>query len=188
MLKPYKCTPYKPNILFIWIRQTIQTQVRRRYVRLLIWVFSVCLHKVLFRKRRKYHSTTLKEMDSSSWEEWELPFGFNGLTTSRVLRGGSRISGKGVHMYKGVGVRFADFISFFLNIPWKWNNLVSLGPNYSIFIGYLKTWGREGGSNEPPEPILDPPLVLVSAHLGYFQCSLELYFYFSFWMHYGLVY
>ena len=32
-------------------------------------------------------------------------------------RGGSRISGKGVHMYKGEGVRFADFISFFLNIP-----------------------------------------------------------------------
>ena len=32
-------------------------------------------------------------------------------------RGGSRISGKGVYMYKGVGVRFADFISFFLNIP-----------------------------------------------------------------------
>ena len=24
------------------------------------------------------------------------------------------ISGKGVHMFKGVGVRFADFISFFL--------------------------------------------------------------------------
>ena len=24
---------------------------------------------------------------------------------------------KGGHMYKGVGVRFADFISFFLNIP-----------------------------------------------------------------------
>ena len=34
-------------------------------------------------------------------------------------RGRSRISGKGVHMYKGVGVRFADFISFFLNIPGK---------------------------------------------------------------------
>ena len=28
-----------------------------------------------------------------------------------------RISGKGVHMYKGVGVHFADFISFLLNIP-----------------------------------------------------------------------
>ena len=32
---------------------------------------------------------------------------------------GSRIHGKGVHMYKGVGVRIADFISFFLNIPRK---------------------------------------------------------------------
>ena len=31
-------------------------------------------------------------------------------------RGGSRVSGKGVRIYKGVGVRFADFISFFLNI------------------------------------------------------------------------
>ena len=26
-------------------------------------------------------------------------------------------AGKGVHMYKSVGVRIADFISFFLNIP-----------------------------------------------------------------------
>ena len=42
-----------------------------------------------------------------------------------VGRGGSRISGKGVHMYKFVcggrfadlGGRFADFISIFLNIP-----------------------------------------------------------------------
>ena len=34
-------------------------------------------------------------------------------------RGGSRISGKGVHMYKGVGVGFADFISFFLKYPMK---------------------------------------------------------------------
>ena len=40
--------------------------------------------------------------------------------TQRIWRrfsGGSRVSGKGVHMYKGVGVRFADFLSFFLNIP-----------------------------------------------------------------------
>ena len=27
-------------------------------------------------------------------------------------RGGSRISGKGVHMYRCAGYRFADFISF----------------------------------------------------------------------------
>ena len=38
-------------------------------------------------------------------------------TVCQFNRGGFRISGKGVHMYKGVGVRFADFISFFLNIP-----------------------------------------------------------------------
>ena len=36
---------------------------------------------------------------------------------SRLCRDGSRISGKGIHMYKGMGVGFADFISFFLNIP-----------------------------------------------------------------------
>ena len=34
-----------------------------------------------------------------------------------LIRGGSRISGKGVRMYKGMGVHFADFISFFFNIP-----------------------------------------------------------------------
>ena len=38
---------------------------------------------------------------------------------TRMHRGGSRSSGKGVHMFKGVGVRFADFISFLLKIPWK---------------------------------------------------------------------
>ena len=75
-----------------------------------------------------------------------------------VSRDGSRISGIGVHMYKVVRVSFADFISFFLNIPWKWNNLVLLRPNYFIFIGYLKARGKEGSSREPP---LDPPLVSI---------------------------
>ena len=39
--------------------------------------------------------------------------------SSLLIKGGSRISGKGVHMYKGVVVRVANFISFFffLNIP-----------------------------------------------------------------------
>ena len=49
---------------------------------------------------------------------------------------------------RGTG-RFADFISFFLN-------LVSLRPNYFIFIGYLKTGGggggQRGGSGEPLNP------------------------------------
>ena len=34
-----------------------------------------------------------------------------------VLQGRIQDSGKGVHMNKVVGVRFADFISFCLNIP-----------------------------------------------------------------------
>ena len=85
-------------------------------------------------------------------------------THNKVLKhvswqGGSRISRKGVDIHNGMGVRFADFISFFLNIPWKWNNLVSLRPNYNIFISYLKTGGQEGGSSDPPEPHLDPPLL-----------------------------
>ena len=51
--------------------------------------------------------------------------------------------------------------SFFSNIQCKSNNLVSLRPNYFIFIGYLKMrggGGGGGGSSEPPESPLDPPL------------------------------
>ena len=56
-------------------------------------------------------------------------------------------------------VRFADFITFFLNIPWKWNNFVSLRPNYFPFHRIFKNGGGKGGSSESPEPPLDPPLV-----------------------------
>ena len=63
------------------------------------------------------------------------------------------ISWKGFHIFKVVGIRFADFISFFLNIPWKWNNLVSLRPNYFIFIGYLKTGDGEGVQANPLDPL-----------------------------------
>ena len=58
--------------------------------------------------------------------------------------GGFGSSGRGVQVYKGVGVHLADFFPIFLNIQWKWNNLVSVRPNYFIFIGYLKTRDREG--------------------------------------------
>ena len=34
-----------------------------------------------------------------------------------IYRGVSRISGTDVHMHKGMGFAFSDFISFFLNIP-----------------------------------------------------------------------
>ena len=54
-------------------------------------------------------------------------FKFWGIITSQLMFfevafliwpwGGSGISGKEVHMYKCVGVRFADYISVYLNIP-----------------------------------------------------------------------
>ena len=56
------------------------------------------------------------------------------------IRGRSRISGKGVQIYKG-GFVFLILPRFFQKSPWKWNNLVS-----------------EGGSSEPTEPPLDEPL------------------------------
>ena len=73
------------------------------------------------------------------------------------VRGVSRISGKRVHMHKGVGFALL-ILSLFLNIPWKWNNLVSLRPNYFIFIGYLKT-GAGSGVHATPWAPLDPPLM-----------------------------
>ena len=39
------------------------------------------------------------------------------------------------------------FYLIFLKYTMKLNNLVSLRPNYFIFIGYLKTGGGEGGSS-----------------------------------------
>ena len=58
-----------------------------------------------------------------------------------------------------MGVSFGNFVTVFLSTQWKWNNLVSLRPNYFVYIGYLKR-GRVGGLSEPPEPPLDPPLLI----------------------------
>ena len=90
-------------------------------------------------------------------------FSFNSFLSSCVFchllitfvnsRGRSRISGKEVHIDNGGGVRFADFISFFLNIPWEWNNLVSLRPNYFIFVGYFKMGAGEGARANGLNPV-----------------------------------
>ena len=40
----------------------------------------------------------------------------------------------------------------FLNIRWKWNNLVSVRPNYFIFMGYLRKM-RYNQQREPPTPL-----------------------------------
>ena len=67
-----------------------------------------------YKKREELLRTQLKLV--SMLEVLPL-FSEVGSIGSMRLRGGSRISGNGVHMYKGVGVRFAAFISFFFNIP-----------------------------------------------------------------------
>ena len=73
------------------------------------------------------------------------------------------------------GVGFVDFISFFLNIPWKCNNLVSVRPNYYIFIGYLKMGDEEGSSSEPSEPpswsATDYAWFLFNVCFHLFQCT-----------------
>ena len=64
---------------------------------------------------------------------------------TRYARADPRFLERGFLCIKAWGFRFADFISFFSNIPWKWNNLVSLRPNYFIIMGYLKMGSRISG-------------------------------------------
>ena len=54
----------------------------------------------------------------------------------------------------------------------KMNKLVSLRSNYFIFIGYLKT-GDGGGSSEPRDPLLDPPLTHANLHMYCSHISLD---------------
>ena len=42
-----KFNPYKPSVLFIWHRQTVQNQTGRRRLRRLIRLSTVCLQNVL---------------------------------------------------------------------------------------------------------------------------------------------
>ena len=59
---------------------------------------------------------------------------------------------KGVHMYKGVGFRFADLSHF----SYKSHE------NYFIFVGYLKTGGGGGGRGWFPWPSSGPATGLES--------------------------
>ena len=60
-------------------------------------------------------------------------------------RGGSRISGKGVHMYKGVGVHFA--------------NLISFGLSETKLFHFHRIFKNRGGGDGGSTPLdLDPPL------------------------------
>ena len=63
-----------------------------------------------YKKREELLRTQLKLVSMLEVLPLYIWIGGNG---SMRFRGGSRFTGKGVHMYKGVGVHFADFISFF---------------------------------------------------------------------------
>ena len=69
-------------------------------------------------------------------------------------------------MYKGKGVRLADFISVFLNNP--------LRPNYFTFIKYLEIGQQGGGSSEHLEPPLDAPLYCECEKIK-FCCKFDLF-------------
>ena len=60
-------------------------------------------------------------------------------------RGGPRISRKGAHMYKGVGVRFADFKLHFPKYPMKMKSFGLLETKLLVFHRISKTggWGGE---------------------------------------------
>ena len=83
-------------------------------------------HSVLLKACRNFLESTLykigftvelRKYKTPAIEDKTMLINENQLCLLAYHRGGSRISGKRVQMYKGVGVRFAYFISFFLNIP-----------------------------------------------------------------------
>ena len=52
----------------------------------------------------------------------------------------SRFLERGFICIKGWGFALLILSHFFLNIPWKWNNLVSLRPNYELkYFGLIET-------------------------------------------------
>ena len=80
--------PYKPSVLFVRHRQTVQTQIRRRRTQRLIRVFTVCLQNILLKLWIKNGKNPTEqpliyktELDWSNWYEWEISFGLNGLIT-----------------------------------------------------------------------------------------------------------
>ena len=90
---------------------------------------------------------------------WPLNI-YNGSSQVYCMKPEGRIH-KGLFTIQGV----QNPAPLFLNILWKWNNLVSVRPNYFIFIEYLRKM-RENQQNKPLTPlyiwthfseILDPP-------------------------------
>ena len=117
------CLPIKPLEMNVWLKSDCLV-TETFYFFLFLFASSVIIHYKEKCKSAHYSARMCR------------PVGFSGADPGALKRG--------VHVYNSVcvcggGGRFADIISFFLNIPWKGNNLVSVRPNYFIFIGYLKT-------------------------------------------------
>ena len=73
--------PYVSSAFLLEHRQTMKTQIRRRIMRRLIIIITVCSQYVLLKFEKKTHPTPLKfKMGSSYWSGKESPFGLNGLT------------------------------------------------------------------------------------------------------------
>ena len=106
-----------------------------------VWLKSDCLVTETFYFVMFYLQVQLLYITKRIAKVLIIVPGCAGLWVPLKLSGGvSRISEKGfICIAVCVGGRFTDFISFFLNFPWKGNNLASVRPNYFIFIGYLKT-------------------------------------------------
>ena len=74
---------FKSSVLFVGHMQTVDTQTRRRTMRRLTRVSTVCLQNVLstLNKDENYHSTTIQtEIDWPNWYEREIPFGISELS------------------------------------------------------------------------------------------------------------
>ena len=78
------------------------------------------------------------------WKKWSRSGGYPGFVE------------RGFICIKVWGFALLILSHFFLNIPWKWNNLVSLRPNNFIFIGYLKTGVERGVRANPLNPSGSP--------------------------------
>ena len=57
-------------------------------------------------------------------------------SNERIFQVNIQMQGWIIDCWKGMWGSLCWFISSILNIPWKWNNLVSVRPNYFIFIGF----------------------------------------------------
>ena len=74
-------------------------------------------------------------------------------------------------------VHFAEFLVFFLNIPWKLNNLVPLTKLFHFHRIFKKQGWWEGGvavSLEPPATPLDPPLKIEQLHMMSLSCESDI--------------